>query len=280
MQAEVNAAASHGGGWVQLVIHQVCSQTYDSADYSSCLNSWRPMELDTLNGFLNWMAAAGQTGGAPAGSLVQTVRQALGQSRTSAPTTQIACNGAACSTTWYRDPVQVTLTASPGPDGSPVVATYYTTDGSTPTSSSQVYTGPFPVAPTSTVQFFSVDQAGNAERVKSQLIQIDGAAPSVALTSPADGSSFRRGTKITLSATATDVGTAPGSPSGVASVAFYLDGTTKLATVTTSPYQIRWNTRSVSAGIHKLTAIATDQLAIRPPRLSSPSPSPDAVTLT
>jgi peptidoglycan/xylan/chitin deacetylase (PgdA/CDA1 family) len=259
MQAVVNAAASHGGGWVQIVIHRVCSQTYDSASYSDCLNSWRPMELNTLNGFLDWMAAAGQTGGAPAGSVVQTVRQTIGSPRASAPTTQISCNGATCSASWYLASVQVTLSATPGPDGSPVVATYYTTDGSTPTSSSQLYTGPFQVTATSSVKFFSVDQAGHAESVKSQLISIDGAAPAVALTSPADGSSFRQGAKITVSATATDVGTGPGSPSGVAGVAFYLDGTTKLATVTTSPYQFRWNTRSVSKGAHKLTAVATDK---------------------
>jgi peptidoglycan/xylan/chitin deacetylase (PgdA/CDA1 family) len=258
MQAVVNAAASHGGGWVQIVIHRVCSQTYDPANYSDCLNSWRPMELDTLDSFLDWMAAAGQTGGAPAGSVVQTVRQTIGPPRTSAPTTQISCNSATCSTSWYRTTVQVTLTATPGPDGSPVAATYYTTDGSTPTTSSQLYTGPFQVAATSTVKFFSVDQAGHAESVKSQLISIDGAAPTVALTSPADGSSFRHGTKITVSATAADVGTSPGSPSGVASVAFYLDGARKLATITTSPYQFRWNTRSVSKGTHTLTAVATD----------------------
>ncbi len=258
MQAVVNAAASNGGGWVQIVIHRVCSQTYDSASYSDCLNSWRPMELDTLNGFLDWMAAAGQTGGAPAGAVVQTVRQTIGPPPTSAPATQISCNGATCSTSWYRTSVQVTLTAAPGPGGSPVAATYYTTDGSTPTSSSQLYTGPFQVTATSTVKFFSVDQAGHAESVKSQLISIDGAAPTVALTSPANGSSFRHGTKITVSATATDAGTGPGSPSGVAGVTFYLDGTTQLATITTSPYQFRWNTRSVSNGTHTITAVATD----------------------
>jgi len=61
-----------------------------------------------------------------------------------------------------------------------------------------------------------------------------------------------------VSATATDAGTDPGSPSGVADVTFYLDGTTKLATITTSPYQFRWNTRSVSKGTHTITAVATD----------------------
>src|SRR5918993_1614993 len=258
MQAVVNAAASRGGGWVQIVLHRVCSQTYDSANYSGCLNSWRPMELDTLNGFLDWMAAAGQAGGAPAGSSVQTVRQANSPGATSAPTTRIGCNGSPCSTSWYRAAVEVALTAAPAPDGSPVLATYYTTDGSAPTSSSPVYSTPFQPTATSTVGFFSVDQAGRAESPKSQLISIDGAAPSVTLTSPADGASVRRGTKITVSATAKDLGTVPGSPSGISTVTFYVDGTTKLAAVTTSPYQFRWNTRSVPAGPHRLTAVATD----------------------
>lgn len=259
MQAAVNAAASHGGGWVQIVIHRVCSQTADPADYSSCLNSWRPMELATLNGFLDWLAAAGQPGGAPAGSVVQTVREAIGAPTASAPTTRISCDNTTCSTSWYRSPVTATLTATPGPDGSAVVATYYTTDGSPPTSSSPPYTGPFQLTATSTVNFFSVDQAGHAESVKSQLIRIDGAAPSAALTSPADGSAFRLGTRITVSATATDFGTAPGSPSGIASMAFYLDGTTTpLATDTSSPYEFRWNTRSTSTGSHTLSAVATD----------------------
>jgi hypothetical protein len=258
MQAVVNAAADHGGGWVQIPIHRVCSQTYDSANYSDCLNSWRPMELDILNAFLDWMAAAGQTGGAPAGSTVQTVRQTIGPARTPAPSTQISCNNAPCSTSWYQAAVQATLTATPGPDGSPVVATYYTTDGTTPTTSSQVYTGPFQVPATATVKFFSVDQAGHAEPVQSRQISIDGAAPSVALTSPSSGSSVKRGTKIDLVATATDLGTVPGSPSGISNVTFYLDGATKLAIDTSSPYQFRWNTASASKGSHSLTAVAGD----------------------
>ena len=139
-----------------------------------------------------------------------------------------------------------------------MVATYYTTDGSTPTTSSQVYTGPFPVTATSTVRFFSVDQSGHTESVKSQQINVDGAAPSVALTSPADGSSFHRGAKVDLVAAATDPGTAQGSPSGIANVTFYLDGKTKLATDSSGPYQYRWNTASGSRGTHSLTAVATD----------------------
>ena len=59
------------------------------------------------------------------------------------PVTTIACNGAACASSGYTAPVTVTLTASDSGWG--VDKTYYTTDGSTPTTSSTVYTGPFTV---------------------------------------------------------------------------------------------------------------------------------------
>jgi peptidoglycan/xylan/chitin deacetylase (PgdA/CDA1 family) len=258
MQAEVRAAADHGGGWVQLVFHRVCSQTYDSANYSNCINSWRPVELNTLNAFLDWMAAAGQTGGAPAGAAVRTVRDALGNPQSSAPSTQMSCNGGPCSTSWYSSTVQVTLTASSGPAGSPVTATHYTTDGSTPTRASTVYTGPFSVTSTSSVAFFSVDQSGAEETVKTQSVRIDRASPTVSLTNPANDSSFRRGAKIQLAASAEDAETGTGSASGIAKVAFYLDGTTRLATITASPYQYRWNSSSAAKGRHTLTAVATD----------------------
>jgi hypothetical protein len=68
LQAEVNAAAAHGGGWVQIILYRVCSQTYDPGNYTSCLNSNRPVQLDTVNGFLDWLQNAGQPGGAPAGA--------------------------------------------------------------------------------------------------------------------------------------------------------------------------------------------------------------------
>src|SRR6266542_3714494 len=36
LQALVNSAASHNGGWDQVVIQKVCSQTLDSANYATC----------------------------------------------------------------------------------------------------------------------------------------------------------------------------------------------------------------------------------------------------
>jgi peptidoglycan/xylan/chitin deacetylase (PgdA/CDA1 family) len=89
---------------------------------------------------------------------------------TTPPTTTISCNGGACSSTGYTAPVTVTLSATDNPGGFGVDKTYYTTDGSTPTTSSTVYTGPFTVKQNTTVKFFSTDLAGNAEQVNTQVI--------------------------------------------------------------------------------------------------------------
>ena len=189
----------------------------------------------------------------------EPVESQLIQIDTVAPTTTITCNSAACSTGWYKSaPVTVGLPATDNSGGSGVAATYYTTNGSTPTKSSTKYTGPFTVSQTTTVKYFSVDNAGNSEAVKSQVIQIDAAAPTVSITSPASGSSVTQGTKVTVTASATDLGTGSGAPSGIASVTFYLDGTTVLATDTSSPYSFSWNTNKIAKGTHRLTAVATD----------------------
>jgi hypothetical protein len=47
-------------------------------------------------------------------------------------------------------------------------------------------------------------------------------------------------------------------PAGIASVQFTLDGTNLGAPLTTSPYQLTWDTRSVADGAHTLTAVGRD----------------------
>jgi hypothetical protein len=173
------------------------------------------------------------------------------------PVTTIKCNTAACSDGWYRAPVQVALTAT-DTGGTGVNKIYYTTNGSTPTRSSPAYTKPFNVSSTTTVKFFAVDKGGNAEAVNSQLIRIDRTAPTMSLTSPANGSRAAQGTTVKITANAVDHGTGSGAASGIASVTFYLDGSTLLGTVTTSPYTFNWSTRGVTKAKHKLTAVATD----------------------
>lgn len=252
MQAVVNAAASHGGAWVQIILFRVCSQTYDPNNYTSCLNSFRPVQLDTVNGFLDWMQNAGQTGGAPAGATLKTARNVITGSDTTAPTTTISCNGAASSTSVYTSVVSVTFAATD--TGSGAASTHYTTDGSDPTLASPTYTGAYAVTSTTTVKFRSWDNAGNVEVTKSQLIQ---AAPppdttppvttiacngSACTTAPYDGS-------VTVSLTATD--NAGGW--GVDKTYYTTDGSTPttLSTVYTGPFQL-------SAGAYTVNFFSTD----------------------
>lgn len=167
---------------------------------------------------------------------------------TTPPTSTIACNGAICSSGWYTPPVTVSLSATDPDDG--VAAIRYTTDGSDPTTSSQLYVGAFTVTTTTTVKYRAWDVAGNAEATKSQLIQVDTFAPTVSITSPASGATLTGNIKIV--AAPADVET------GVASVKFYVDGVL-LGTATGAPWQVPWNTRRSSSGQHVLTAVASDR---------------------
>jgi hypothetical protein len=58
------------------------------------------------------------------------------------------------------------------------------------------------------------------------------------------------------------VASASDSQSGVASVAFYVDGSL-IGTASSSPWQVPWNTKRVSSGQHVLTAVATDRVGNR-----------------
>jgi peptidoglycan/xylan/chitin deacetylase (PgdA/CDA1 family) len=171
---------------------------------------------------------------------------------TTAPTSTIACNGAACSSTWYGSSVSVSLSASDPDDA--VAAIRYTTDGSDPTASSTLFNSPFTVSATTTVKYRAWDTAGNVEATKSQLIQVDTLAPTVSITSPANGATVTQNVKI--------VAAPADAQSGVASVAFYIDGVLA-GTTTSSPWQLPWNTKKASSGQHVLTAVAADRAGNR-----------------
>jgi len=85
---------------------------------------------------------------------------------TTPPSTTIECNGLTCTTTGYNGTATVTLSAT-DPGGWGVDKTYYPTDGSAPTATSTVYSGPIQLTTPATysVTFFSTDLAGNAEPV-------------------------------------------------------------------------------------------------------------------
>jgi peptidoglycan/xylan/chitin deacetylase (PgdA/CDA1 family) len=172
MQAAVNGAAQNGGGWIQLAFHQICSQTFDPANYAECLADWGPVELSTLNSLFDWLQNVGQPGGAPAGTVVKTVSQVMNGPDTQAPITTLQCDGLPCQAAAYSGSTTISLFGK-DPGGSGVKATYYTTDGSTPTTSSPVWNNrPFTVNSNMTVKFFSVDNAGNAEAANTQTVQV------------------------------------------------------------------------------------------------------------
>lgn len=79
---------------------------------------------------------------------------------------------------WHNSPVTVTLYASDA--GSGVDKTYYSIDSSNPTI---VYSGPFTISTegTYTIQYYSLDKAGNKEPVKTAVNQVkfDKTSPSI-----------------------------------------------------------------------------------------------------
>jgi len=178
---------------------------------------------------------------------VEAPNSQLIQIDTTAPTSSIRCNGSTCSTGWYKASVTAALSATDSQSGVAVIR--YTTDGSTPTTSSPAYIGSFVLSATTTVKYRAWDNAGNVEATKSQLIRIDIAAPTAAITSPTDGATVTGTVKITVAAS--DAG------SGVAQVSFYADGVL-IGTAKSAPFTLTWNTKKVSVGQHTLFAVAQD----------------------
>ena len=68
----------------------------------------------------------------------------------------------------YDSVQSITLTCNDG-SGSGCDNIYYTTDGSTPTTSSSVYSGQITILANTTLQFFAVDLLGNQESVKTEV---------------------------------------------------------------------------------------------------------------
>ena len=156
-----------------------------------------------------------------------------------APTSSITCNGAACSSGLYAGSVSVALSASDG-GGSGVAQLRYTTDGSDPTTSSASYTGPFSVSQTTTVKYRAWDNAGNVEATNSQLISFDSTAPTSSITcNGAACSSGLYAGSVSVALSASD-----GGGSGVAQLRYTTDGsdpTTSSASYT-GPFSVSQTT--------------------------------------
>jgi fibronectin type 3 domain-containing protein len=110
--------------------------------------------------------------------------------------------------------------------------------------------GSVPSDGTYVFQAQATDEAANVSPLSAGVtVTVDSTPPTSSLTSPAPGATVS-GT-VNVAANAADTG------SGVASVAFQVDGVTQ-ATDTTGPYTFAWNSAGVGNGQHTLKEIATD----------------------
>lgn len=118
---------------------------------------------------------------------------------------------------YYNTALSVALSCSAGSTGSACAGTYFTIDGSEPTTASTLYVAPIALTTTTTLKFFSVDIDGNNETVNAASYVIDTVAPTVA-TNPLNSA-----TGIALQATVSAQFNEAIKTSTLTSASFYLD---------------------------------------------------------
>ena len=134
---------------------------------------------------------------------------------TTAPVTSAAIAGTAGSNGWYTSAVEVFLTASDS--GSGVSSTHYQLDG----GAEQIYANAISISANGqhTVEYWSMDVAGNLETHHTQLVKVDATAPVTAATVTGTSGSngwFVSAAQVALSSS--DEG------SGVQSTYYQIDG--------------------------------------------------------
>ena len=134
---------------------------------------------------------------------------------------------------------------------------YFTTDSSSPTASSQRYTGPLSISSTTLLNYLAIDIAGNSSPIKTEVYTIDTILPAIQITRPAHGSSEYVGT-IIIEGTSSD----NDGGSGLIAVEVSLDsGTYTMAVpIVSGTWSSGWQASLdvTSEGTHSVTARATD----------------------
>ncbi|MGA2911227.1 MAG: chitobiase/beta-hexosaminidase C-terminal domain-containing protein [Candidatus Levyibacteriota bacterium] len=196
------------GGSGNLVGHATIS--YNSTSYTATITFTTP----------GWYISPEQQWG------VQNIHDLAGNVQQTNPYTEYSTPMVAPVTTdsgtdsnWHTS-ATITLTCVDNPGGSGCKNTYYTTDGSTPTTSS--LSGNSIVLNTDgvyTIKYFSVDNAGNEENVKTAAnqVKIDETAPTIGAIPPAGDYNV---TSMLVTLISTESG------SGLAGIYYTTDGTT------------------------------------------------------
>jgi len=102
----------------------------------------------------------------------------------------------------------ITLTCD-DTDGGGCANTYYTVDGTAPTSSSNVYVSAIALTDDTTLKFFSVDNAGNTEAIKSETYIVDISVPR---TTASPATRVFDTSKLTITLTCDDIPLPPVTP--------------------------------------------------------------------
>ncbi|HEY6957561.1 MAG TPA: hypothetical protein VI814_01920 [Candidatus Limnocylindria bacterium] len=116
-----------------------------------------------------------------------------------APTTSIACNGAACGAGWYTAAVSVTVSGTDTGSGMGSVTRNVDAGGQVSTAGSSVTFSVSGDSTGHTAQYFGTDAAGNTSTPATQMIKIDGTAPTAATALVAAGGA--NGSPVTVDLT-------------------------------------------------------------------------------